>query len=103
MLFLNELGEVSFFCKERLIFTGKEGEKLYKRFMKTSLGDFVRSPPCYVSEPLAFKPQALALIDAERFAILPKLMKRPKLFFCDEHRLRYSKALPLSSRAAATR
>lgn len=49
--------------------------------MKTSLGDFVRLPQCYVSESLAFKPQAPALIDAERFAILPKLVKRLKLFF----------------------
>lgn len=71
--------------------------------MKTSLGDFVRSPQCYVSVSLAFKPQAPALIDAERFAILPKLVTRLKLFFCNEHRLHYSKVLPLSSGAAATR
>lgn len=48
--------------------------------MKTSLGDFVRSPQCYVSVPLVFKPQASALIDVGRFTILHKPVKSLKLF-----------------------
>lgn len=91
------------FLQVEVNFHWQRSREIVQKVYENLLRRLCQITSCSVSVSLAFQPRAPALIDAERFAILPKLVKRLKLFFCNEHRLHYSKALLLRGWAAATR